>query len=233
MMNKYSYLKTIFITLPLVIFLLLIIAGYFTSGFWGNLAFCLASADLGIIATFLVLDKFYKSNEILENKKLLLILAQSYNLFVLNTYFTIVASYIFDIKKTNNEIFKNKDLMIAEIDKLINIIETYTMNDFSKYKNNKRTQIQLNSMRKNIDEIKELFLYLPKSLDIYKNCFPLLLNVITYFQYLELRIMNKDTMLDVDFSTMALIHLNNFNKAFMLEVKKLNDKEINNIIFFQ
>jgi hypothetical protein len=39
-------------------------------------------------------------------------------------------------------------------------------------------------------------------------------------------------MLDVDFSTFALSYLNDFNKSFIEEIKKLNNEDINKIIFY-
>ena len=230
-MLKNFFSKNMFIFIPLLIFLILVFIGYFIKDYWQNLVFCIASAVLGIVATFLVIDNYYKNNEIIENEKLLINLAQSFFQLVSNIYFSIIASYAIENYEINKKSFLNTELMINEVEKLINIVKTYSMNDYSKYKYNDKTQAQLNITKKNLDEIKDLFLYLPKTLDIYKNCFPILLDARKYFQYFELRIVNNDTMLDVDFSTIALSFLNNFNKNLLNEIKKLNNKDINKIIF--
>lgn len=230
MFSKFSP-KNMFIIIPLLLFFILILVGYLVKDYWQNLIFCIASAVLGVIATFLVIDNYYKNNEIIENKRLLFNLSQSFSQFVLNVYFSIIASYVFknyEISKVN---FHNTESMINEIEKLICMVKTYQMNDYSKYKYNEKTQTQLDITKKNLNEIKDLFLYLPKTLDIYKNCFPILLDTTKYFQYFELRIVNNNTMLDVDFSNIALTYLNNFNKSLLEEIKKLNNEDINRIIF--
>lgn len=224
--------KWIFIASPLVVFVLLILLGYYIqNSYLQNLIFCISGALLGIIATFLVIDNYYKQNEIIENSKLLFNLVQSFNQLILNVYFSIIASYIIENYEINKEIFGNKDLMVSEIDRLISIVKTYPMNDYSKYKYNDKTKTQLEITKRNLNEIKEIFLYLPKTLDIYKKCFPILLDAIKYFQYFELRIVNNDTILDMDFSNIALNFLNDFNKNFIQEVKNLDNEDLNKIIF--
>lgn len=231
-MQRKDLQKLIFIAFPLIVFILLILGGYhIQDNYLQNLIFCISGALLGIIATFLVIDSYYKRNEIIENSKLLFNLVQSFNQLILNIYFSIIASYVIENYENNKEIFGNKDLMVSEIDRLISIVKTYPMNDYSKYRYNDKTKVQLEITKKNLNEIKDIFLYLPKTLDIYKKCFPILLDAIKYFQYFELRIVNNNTMLDVDISNIALNFLNDFNKNFIQEVKNLDNEDLNKIIF--
>lgn len=227
-------MKKIFVILPIFIFLLLIVIAYITTNlFLQNLCFCIASATLGIVATFLVIDNYYKKIEIIENKKILFNLTQKFFLLTHNTYFALLSSYFLNVNIKNSEMFLNNEILIQEIEKLTEQVKNFQMNDYSKYRNDERSNKQLILLRDCLEEIKKLFLYLPKTLNIYKNCFPLLLNSITYFQYFELRIKNNNVMLDVDMSTFFFSFLNDFNKNFILEVKKLNDPEINKVLFSQ
>lgn len=231
-MQKKDLQKWIFIVTPLIVFILFVWGGYYIkNAYLQNLIFCISGALLGIIVTFLVIDNYYKQNEIIENSKLLFNLTQSFNQLIPNIYFSIIASYVIENYEINKEIFGNKDLMVSEIDRLISIVKTYPTNDYSKYKYSYKTKTQLEITKKNLNEIKDIFLYLPKTLDIYKKCFPILLDAIKYFQYFELRIVNNDTMLDVDLSSIALTFLNDFNKNFIKEIKNLNNEDLNRIFF--
>src|SRR5574344_58544 len=230
--KKKNIMKKIFITLPLIIFFILVAFAYCINNlFLQNLSFCISSALLGIVATFLVIDNYYKKNEEIENKKILLNLAQNFFMLTNNTYFALISSYTLNINKINSEMFLNNEILVKEIEELVEQIKEFKINDYSKYRNDERSNSQLKLLHSNLNEIKETFLYLPKTLDIYKNCFPILLNVVTYFQYFELRIKNDDTMLDFDASTFFLSFIIDFNKVFVEEVKKLKYEALNIVLF--
>lgn len=225
-------MKIIFILFPILIFFVLITLAFFIKNiFLQNLFFCIASATLGIISTFVVVDNFYKKNEIIENEKILFYLTQNFFNLIRNLFYTLLASYTVDVNLKNKEMFFNAELLINETEKVIEQIKTFKINEYSKYRNNENSNIQLKLLRKNLDEIKESFLYLPKTLNIYKICFPMLINAISTFKYLDFRIKNNKTMLDIDLSITFLIFINDFNKAFIKEIKKLNNDKINEMLF--
>lgn len=130
-------MKKIFIGTPLIIFIIVVYFAHLANNaFWQNLFFCIASANLGIIATFLVVDNYYKRNEIIENQKILFNLVQNFCSLTHFTYFMLVASYkIPDYEPAeDSNMFLNQKKKVKEIEKMIKLIETIDMNDFSCYK---------------------------------------------------------------------------------------------------
>lgn len=224
-------MKKIFIIVPICITLPLIVWAYFVSNYWQNLFFCIASVSLTIFTTFIVVDKYYKLKENSENTQILCNLAQMFNTLTLNTYLLLREVYVIDIDLNEKEIFINNKLMIEEINKIIDQIKKIQLNGDIKYKNSQQAGIQITLLKDNLNEIKNLFLYLPKTLDIYKNCFPILLNVIYLYNSFETVIRNKDKLLSIDLSMFFLEHLKKFNERFICEIKNLKFNEINDILF--